>query len=325
MLEFGFLPGGPGRTIIASWEAPPSQRGKLDSQRVVSIGDAYLGTQAWYNEARSSKPQTFAAAPAQDPTASSGSCDFCRWRELTAEDAWGRVENEHALTASNLFKYCQPAHGLVLFRRHDPLAFSAPELAGALAAASEWLRQAARAHPGAHHPLLLWNCLPRAGASQFHGHMQVALSQVPFPAELRLEAATRRYEGEAGAGRGGYLVGVRRAHAAAGLLRRHGPPGHGAWCYAALAPTKDAELVLHARSLACPALAALLFAALRALIDGLVVTAFNTAAINMRLDGAANGADSPVIVRLVSRGRGAASDVGALEVACLHACLDWTR
>lgn len=37
--------------------------------------------------------------------------------------------------------------------------------------------QAAAVHPNAPHPLLLWNCLPRAGASQFHGHMQVALSQ----------------------------------------------------------------------------------------------------------------------------------------------------
>ena len=44
------------------------------------------------------------------------------------------------MTASNLFKYCQPAHGLVLFRRHDPLAFTAPELRGALAAAAAWLR-----------------------------------------------------------------------------------------------------------------------------------------------------------------------------------------
>ena len=37
--------------------------------------------------------------------------------------------------------------------------------------------QAAAAHLGARHPLLLWNCLPRAGASQFHSHLQVALSQ----------------------------------------------------------------------------------------------------------------------------------------------------
>ena len=55
--------------------------------------------------------------------------------------------------------------------------------------------------------------------------------------------------------------------------------------------------MLHARSLACPALAALLFAALRALIDGLGVTAFNVAALRMAPDGAPSAAGSPVIVR----------------------------
>ena len=72
---------------------------------------------------------------------------------------------------------------------------------------------------------------------------------------------------------------------------------HRAWCYAALAPAKDMEPVLHARSLACPALAALLFAALRALIDGLGVTAFNVAALRMAPDGAPSAAGSPVVVR----------------------------
>lgn len=57
------------------------------------------------------------------------------------------------------------------------------------------------------------------------------------------------------------------------------------------------ELVLHSRSLACPALAALLFAALRALIDGLGVTAFNVAALRMPRDGAPSTAGSPVVVR----------------------------
>ena len=72
---------------------------------------------------------------------------------------------------------------------------------------------------------------------------------------------------------------------------------HRAWCYAALAPAKDMELVLHARSLACPALAALLFAALRALVDGLGVTAFNVAALRLPPDGAPSAAGSPVVVR----------------------------
>lgn len=35
-----------------------------------------------------------------------------------------RVENESCITASNLFKYAFPCHGLVLFKHHNPLEFS---------------------------------------------------------------------------------------------------------------------------------------------------------------------------------------------------------
>ena len=82
------------------------------------------------------------------------------------------------MTASNLFKYCQPCHGLVLFKRHHPLHFSLPELADLLLAAEGWFQRAAAEHPAAKHPFLLWNCGARAGASQFHGHAQVLLSKV---------------------------------------------------------------------------------------------------------------------------------------------------
>jgi len=51
-------------------------------------------------------------------------------------------------------------------------------------------------------------------------------AQEAFPAQRALDAAAERYADEAGAS-GGYFVGARRAHAAAGLLRRHGPPGRG--------------------------------------------------------------------------------------------------
>lgn len=49
--------------------------------------------------------------------------DFCQWQDYTAADTFGRFETEYAVTASNLFKYCQPCHGLVLFKHHDPLHF----------------------------------------------------------------------------------------------------------------------------------------------------------------------------------------------------------
>ncbi len=113
-----------------------------------------------------------------------------------------RIETKGVVTASNLFKYCGPEHGLLLFKRHNPLQFTASEVAELLHCASQWFTSAAipHIHTGlgasssavsrlaastasgggcsALFPLLLWNCMPRAGASQFHGHAQVAMSQV---------------------------------------------------------------------------------------------------------------------------------------------------
>lgn len=89
-----------------------------------------------------------------------------------------RVESQHVVTASNLFKYCEPCHGLVLFKHHDPLAFSQQQLGELLDGSQEWMLRAGAAHPAAHHPFFLWNCLHRAGASQYHGHAQVMLSSV---------------------------------------------------------------------------------------------------------------------------------------------------
>lgn len=82
------------------------------------------------------------------------------------------------MTASNLFKYCQPCHGLVLFKHHQPLEFSLQQLADLLLCARAWFQAAHSAHPSATYPFFLWNCGARAGASQYHGHAQVALSKV---------------------------------------------------------------------------------------------------------------------------------------------------
>lgn len=168
---------------------------------------------------------------------------------------FGRVENERAVTASNLFKVCQPGHAVVIFKRvHDPLAFrcacacsgcglqltvdlvlcphgsmcsgllsrgqrvsearcillasnakaafrlgaadttiadrnpaffhvlsAGADVLDLLSASHEWFSRALGHITGPSagaEPLLLWNCLPRAGASQFHGHAQLLLTEV---------------------------------------------------------------------------------------------------------------------------------------------------
>jgi hypothetical protein len=328
------------------------------AQRVVGVQNRVTLDVAYFNPQRGAKPQTFssasvgadgvAAVAAFDPTRGGGAaaCDFCALEARTAADTFGRVAVGGAVSASNLFKYCAPAQGLIILRRHDPLALAAPDVADALAAADGWFREAARAAraegavpPGdALHPLLVWNCLPRAGASQFHAHAQVMLSQLPFPAvEREARAAAAAYPG------GGecYYSDLRAAHAAAGLARWWGdgsdgydgaggaPAPRSAAAFPSLCPWRDGELVVHGAALGCPAFAAALHAALRALLDGLGAQAFNVGIYGMRVPGAAGdgsgdsesvdasgAARGPVVARVASRGRAAdaASDFGGLEV-----------
>lgn len=66
--------------------------------------------------------------------------------------------------------------GVILFKHHDPLAFSLEQLADLVDVSHAWFRRAAGEEaardaalglpPRTLHPLLVWNCLPRAGASQ---------------------------------------------------------------------------------------------------------------------------------------------------------------
>ncbi|KAL6761847.1 hypothetical protein V8C86DRAFT_3131322 [Haematococcus lacustris] len=118
-----------------------------NQQRVVSITNTSTFQQAWFNEVRGRKPQTFKASQTLvDPTGGGGpgKCDFCDWENMTAEDSWGRHDRPHAVTASNLFKYGEPFHGLALFKHHDPLAFSHQQLADLLAVSQSWFLSAAK-------------------------------------------------------------------------------------------------------------------------------------------------------------------------------------
>lgn len=131
-----------------------------------------------------------------------GECTACIVLRLASSSSEGarialifcRIETEDVVTASNMFKYCAPQHGLLLFKRHHPLEFTLSEVGQLLSCGALWFQRAAAAalsdntssfpplqlgqNSRSLHPFLLWNCLPRAGASQFHGHAQVALSQV---------------------------------------------------------------------------------------------------------------------------------------------------
>ncbi len=65
---------------------------------------------------------------------------------------------------------------MILFKHHDPLHFSLEQLQDLISVSQQWFDQAAAAEaandaalglpPRELHPLFVWNCLPRGGASQ---------------------------------------------------------------------------------------------------------------------------------------------------------------
>lgn len=77
----------------------PSWLWQDNRQLVVSVTNRLNGEQTWFNEARTKKPQSFVHdGEIADPTDGGKNCDFCKWDTLTAEDSFGRIELEHAVT-----------------------------------------------------------------------------------------------------------------------------------------------------------------------------------------------------------------------------------
>lgn len=194
-----------------AWPALHAGVAEDNRQAVLRVSNRVTLASCTYNEERTRKPQTFAAAAASaaalDPTEGGAKgCDFCDWQQLTAEDTWGRsgsrgwpvpqgrgaahprvayrvrrclaaatarapppadcrAEGPHAVSASNLFKYVQPAQGgagtrraagmmwqsgLCRCQRQTALSPSAAlwQPARALASAAQGLHPAARPRAG---------------------------------------------------------------------------------------------------------------------------------------------------------------------------------
>jgi hypothetical protein len=279
-------------------------------QTVIKTLNRWTLEGALFNTLRARRPIAGEASAAPATAALDADDDpFCRPLTGTPADTFGRVAGRHAITASNVARY-DGLHAVVIFQRHHPLEWTAAELTDAFATAARWLEAAHQVRPAAVYPFIMWNCLPRSGASQIHAHMQATLSEaVPYArVELwrRAAAAYRQQHGRE------YFTALYQAHEALGLAGAYGPVR---WL-AHLTPIKEKEVVFLA-----PALGEALYDAidtvLRRFIDHLGVRAFNLALyLPPVVPVAERWAGFPVVGRLVDRGDPAhtTSDVGAMEL-----------
>jgi galactose-1-phosphate uridylyltransferase len=92
----------------------------------------------------------------------------------TAEDMFGRLEHRLSYTAANTFKYDR-WHTLIVSRNHDTLHLTEDELSDMFELAKEWFNKAYSLESSYSCPELIWDAMPKSGASQVHTHLQVSL------------------------------------------------------------------------------------------------------------------------------------------------------
>jgi hypothetical protein len=280
-------------------------------QRIVRVTNRVVGEGALFNQLRARRPLQ---APAggerlEETVERSAGGPFCRPREGTPADTFGRIQGEHAITASNVAKY-DGWHTVVIFENHHPLRFDLDQLCDYLDTAQRWARAAHAADPEACYPFFLWNCLWRSGASILHGHAQMTLTRGSHYARVEgWRRAARAYCMEHGAD---YFDDLVFAHRALGLAIEQGT----ATILASLTPFKEKEIQILGTTLDDDLKAALYFV-LRTAIDRLGVMSFNLALYQPPLAPTAEDWQGfPLVFRFLDRGdlQSKTSDLGAMEI-----------
>jgi hypothetical protein len=283
---------------------------------VLRVRNRYTLDEALFNALRARRPLERAPGELENDIAARLAANdmFATPLTHTTADSFGRIKGRYCVSASNVAKF-EGWHGLVIFDEGHPLRFAAAQVNDYLEVALRWLQQAHSIDPAARYPLIIWNCLPRSGASIVHGHMQMALAREQHYSQIEhwRRAAVAYGAAHTTPGCKRYFDDLLAVHSDLGLLCYH---QNGVQAVASLTPTRNREVLLTAPALG-EALAAALTTVLRNLIDQQGVRAFN-AAVYLPPFGmpASDWRGFPVIARVVDRGDPLAvsSDLGAVEL-----------
>jgi hypothetical protein len=339
-------------TIAGYADPPPTMHawverhfGSVDAvreQMVVRVVNMLTLEGALFNPLRGRRPLEAGggetALEARIAAALAGTDIFREPERDTTADLFGRIRGQFCVTASNVAK-CDGWHGLVIFDEPHPLRFDQPQLRDYLDIAWRWIIAANARDSEAIYPLITWNCLPKSGATQMHGHMQVFLGRGMHYVRAELwRRAAQSYRADDGAGYFGDLFGI---HQALGLAL---PCAMRAFVH--LTPLRSREVVVltdqrpttndqrptgelrfrtpssqpltpNSQLRTTDDLADTLYPILRNLIDVQDMRAFNLgiAFPPLRADGA-DWAGFPIVTRVSDRGDPLATsgDIGAIEL-----------
>jgi hypothetical protein len=283
----------------------------VTAQRIVKVTNRITLEGTLFNELRASRPlDTGVSLDLDREIAATEGDPFCHPKEGTPADVFGRVEGDHAITASNVAKY-DGFHGVIVFDDHNPLHLTPEKVAGYVSVGLKWGRKVLQADPEACYPFLMWNCLWRAGGSIIHGHAQVTATRGShYPKVERLRRNASAYKLEHGSD---YFEDLHGVHASLGL----DVPPEGTRAFASLSPIKEKELVVIGGEPGDESLGHAVGALLQGYVEALAVRAFNVAFYMPPLAPTQEDwTDFPTVVYIVDRGdpSNRTSDMGAMEL-----------
>jgi hypothetical protein len=282
----------------------------VEAQRIVRTTNLVTYEGTLFNELRASRPIETEIPEELSTIVTSGTGDpFCRPLEGTPSDAFGRVQGEHSITASNIAKY-DALHSVIIFDQHNPLALSRELIDDAFDVGSRWAEKAVEYDPLACYYFLMWNCMWKSGASILHGHAQITCTRDRHYARVeQLRAAAERYQAQHNVN---YFKDLVEAHKSMGLTINRGP----STIMASLTPIKEKEVWILADEHSND-LNGVIYDVLECFTRKLGVVSFNLVAYMPPLRPVAESWEGfPFIIRIVDRGPLAnkTADFGAMEL-----------
>ncbi len=286
----------------------------LEKQKIINIFNEWTEQGTLYNSLRSKRPgmnrdlSEERSKLEQLIKKSEEKCDFCTPEENTPEDVFGRVRGKHSITAANIAKY-DVWSSIVIFKKHNPLEFNLKELSDYIDTAFKWYDMVFKEDGKYRFPFFVWNCLPRAGASQIHGHAQILMTKDRSYARLEsLKRASQKYKKETKAD---YFNDLYKVHKSLGLSHKSGKVR----LFANITPIKEKEIII--LSPGPPSKMGqtkkVIFNILRYFIDVLGVKSFN---MSISCPSINDGNDIPYIIQMVDRGDifKSTADIGGMEL-----------
>eukprot|EP00794_Sanderia_malayensis_P006123 gene6123-6827_t len=284
-------------------------------QTLVFVDNLYTQESVVFNPVRSRRP---GASGGDDSKilhdiveSSKASCDFCKYKELTAMDSFGILESKHSVIVSNTFKI-EKYHGMILLRQHNPSNFTMEQFLDSMQLASLWYDKVHDLVPDHEFRHLYWDVYPKASASQIHPHLHITLGNMDYYAKwnhFHTSALNYAYRN----GGRNYWRRVIEAHNSLGLTVEY----ESAVALAYLTPQKDYTTFVICRE---PNLDffKLVYFVLKAFVEDLKLYAYSSGFVFPKWDhdSTENGNELPALFSIVYRGSlaGSRSDISSFDL-----------